>query len=132
LAAKLTQEQLADRVGCTRRNVKIWESGESQPSARYAEKLLQIHEETQAGKAVIGSEKQLLRTFYNARDLIYSGQIDIKDVLDIIYEYATYELCEEILTKWEKLGFYHVRDTLSCGEVLWDNLPKAYKKILKS
>lgn len=130
--ARLTQVQLADMLGCSRNHVKAWEAGECKPSAKYAERLLQLFEETQKKTAVIGCEKQLLRTLYNSRDLISAGKIDVKDVLDIIYEYAVYELNEEILLKWEKLGFYHVRDTISCGEILWDQLPKAYQKILKS
>lgn len=129
--ANLTQVELAEKLGCSRRSVSAWELCKCEPDPQYYKKLLKLSDETEEKSRIPDLEKRLIKTLYNARELIYAGRLDVRDVLDIVYEYVSYENNEKILIKWENLGFYHVRDTISCGELLWDLLPKAYQKILK-
>lgn len=128
--AKLTQKEFAVLVGCDVRTVRAWENGQ-QPNGDYRERITALANSLAPVNAN-EPENKLLRTFYTARALIDAGSIMVSDIIDIIYEYCDFEMCEKYLKKWADHGFYRIRGSASCGTFLWDKLPPRYMKVIKN
>lgn len=130
-AAKLTQNQLADKIGCSRATIQRWESGQFRPFPCLEKKLQELNEQTLFMADVKEPEIKLLKTFYSAKDLTNAGLVEVSDIIDILYEYCNYETCEKYLRKWAQIGFYRIRGSVSNGAFEWDKLTHGYQRILK-
>lgn len=151
---RLTQKELADKLGLSAGAVSKWETGRVIiPEDVYAQ-IREIfgepfratdrivthaaetakEEKTRLEKKKVlrdRKEMRLLKTFYNVRDLL-RGRLTVRDLLDVLWEYIDAGFCMECLRKWKILGFYDVAKykDLDQGVFLWMLVPGEYMEVI--
>lgn len=152
---RLTQKELADKLGLSTGAVSKWETGRVIiPEDVYAQIRGIFGEPFRATDRVVthaagtakeekerllakkvpkdAKEIRLLKTFYNVRDLL-RGKLTVRDVIDILYEHIDVGFCMECLKKWKFLGFYRTTEykNLDQGIFLWMLIPGKYMEEIK-